>query len=102
MSEQQAKELLTHIFRDIQGHLEVPEMRDVENVISRLLQQIRNRKEQKRLTYAEIKKLHGLTDTDFAEIYGLKNVNTYTSSSAFRRYKKATEALYYIFVLGCR
>jgi len=49
------------------------------------------------LKYAEIKARFGMTDADFALIFGFKSKATFANSSAFERYKLAVERLYILF-----
>ncbi len=48
--------------------------------------------------YAEIKKELGLTDEDIATIFGYKNLNAFSSSTAAVRIKKAVERIYYTII----
>lgn len=49
------------------------------------------------LKYSEIKAKLGMTDADFALIFGMKSKAAFANSSAFERYKFAVERLYLLF-----
>lgn len=53
------------------------------------------------LKYPEIKAKLGMTDADFAFIFGMKSKAAFANSSAFERYKSAVERLYLLFT-DCR
>lgn len=49
------------------------------------------------LKYHEIKAKLGMTDADFALIFGMKSKAAFANSSAFERYKSAVERLFILF-----
>lgn len=53
------------------------------------------------LKYAEIKAKFGMTDADFALLFGFKSKAAFANSSAFERYKSAVERLFLLFY-DCR
>lgn len=46
------------------------------------------------MTYYEIKRKHNLTDAEIAEMFGYKNVSSFSTSSAKKRIERGIENFY--------